>query len=456
MTTKTKTLMATIPAIISLTLCTACSGGTSSDTSTDGSQTTSSDITSAVSANETSSDAPQSPVNEEPILKHDNPRVDYTKDEVKDMINSCENLQVSDDFFYTSIPKTIDHVSELKYGYSYQLEPEEETEEFKTVFKYLFPDHEFDESCWLLYDTRNSISSDDGFLHLNDKDVYNSYINSTHTDDEVLSFICYDERESPREDSVSLYFRSPFGNDYCVFNKGFLNKFLANKNGEEKYYAYELYSLGDEDFGFETAAVYPPDSEEKFKLLDDKEISIKDAVTFFENYAASIPSSVNSPFGIHVNEVNVYKLDEEHYGFEMITSREFEGIPVNFTWDGTDVDGINRDMAYGIMVKTDDVDHMYGTFRACLGYDEVKHTDFIPFNEAVQTISEKMTAYVGFEVLRAELVYCWGNNVGTGDKVGEVRRELYPSWKLLLYNPNDDTRYAAFVNALTGEFRGGK
>ena len=69
---------------------------------------------------------------------------------------------------------------------------------------------------------------------------------------------------------------------------------------------------------------------------------------------------------------------------------------------------------------------------------------------------KKMTAYVGFEVLRAELVYCWGNNVGTGDKVGEVRRELYPSWKLLLYNPNDDTRYAAFVNALTGEFRGGK
>ncbi len=182
----------------------------------------------------------------------------------------------------------------------------------------------------------------------------------------------------------------------------------------------------------------------------------KDAVAFFENYIASIPVLEEPTFGIHVGSVNVYKLDDEHYGFEFINSRIYDGIHFNFVWDDCDIDGLNRDMSYGIMVKSDDVDHVYAPFNAYKAYDEVQHTDFVPFEDAVNTISEKMTSYVGFEVTRAELLFRMKPNASKGDQVGETRYPVYPSWKLTLYNPNDNLTYVAYVNALNGEFEGGR
>lgn len=189
-------------------------------------------------------------------------------------------------------------------------------------------------------------------------------------------------------------------------------------------------------------------------MLLVKEISIKNAVSFFENYIASIPVSDEPIFGIHVNNVDVYRLDEEHYGFEFTNSRIYDGIHFNGVWDGCNIDGLNRDMSYGIMVQSSDVDHIYATFGAYKAYDETQHTQFVSFEDAVITVSEKMTGYVGFEVTRAEMIYRYKPNVGAGNKVGETLYPVYPSLKLTMLNPNDNLTYSAYVNALTGEFEG--
>ncbi len=396
-----------------------------------------------------------------PVIKHDNPRVDYTSDEAREIIERNSNLKVSSDYFYVSAPKTIDHLCEFTYGTSYQLEPEKELEEFKRIFKYLFPSHELDENCLYAYAVVKDENSEEQdlfkthFHSLKNSDNLDAYLDGTLGDPDLMRHLMYTEEQFPREDSVSLFYRSPFGNDYCVFNKGVCNRFTANQNGEDKYYAYEQFRLNDSDFGFEFVGSYPPDSEETFMLLD-KEISIKDAVLFFENYVASIPVSEEPIFGIHVNNVDVYQLDEEHYGFEFINSRIYDGIHFNFVWDGCSIDGLNRDMSYGVMVQSKDVDHIYAPFSAYKAYDETQYSQFVPFEEAVITVSEKMTDYVGFEVTRAELIYRYKPNTGAGINVGETLYPVYPSWKLTMLNPNDNFIYVAYVNALTGEFEGGR
>lgn len=452
-----KTLALLLSTII-LLACTACSG-TQTSYGSEASQTSD-------SSDNSTSEASDATVGVEPVTVHENPRVDYTREEVREIINKYPNLKVSDDYFYASVPKEIDHLCEFYTGSAYQLPPEKELEEFRSVFKYLFPDHELDENCLYAhtyFDDENPNEQDifkTRYHSLKNEDNYNAYMNGTLGNQKSLHYLLYTEEQLPRENSVSLHFRSPFGNDWCVFNKGVCNRFTASLRGEDKYYAYEQFRLhdpdADPDIKFEAVGAYPPDSGETFKLLDDKEISIKDAVSFFENYIAAIPCSVEPVFGIHVNEVNVYKLDDEHYGFEFINSRLYDGIHFNYVWDGCGIDGINRDMSYGIMVESDDVDHIYAPFNAWRAYDEVRHTDYVSFEEAVKTVSEKMTEYVGFEVTDAELLFRRKPNASKSNDVGETRYPTYPSWKLSLYNPNDDIRYVAYVNALTGEFEGGR
>lgn len=432
--------------ICALICCTAC-----------GNQDRSSSASDNISIGETSA----LETSKAPVIKHDNPRVDYTRDEAREIIERNSNLKVSNDYFYVSAPKMIDHLCEFTCGTSYQLPPEEELEEFKRVFKYLFPTHELDENCLYAFAILDDEDPDEEdlfktrFHSLKNEDNMSAYLNGTLGDPTYLRHLMYTEEKFPRENSVSLFYRSPFGNDYCVFNKGVCNRLSADKNGEDKYYAYSQYSLNDSDFGFEFVGEYPPDSEEIFMLLD-KEISIKNAVSFFEKYVASIPVSEEAIFGIHVNNVVVYRLDEEHYGFEFVNSRIYDGIHFNFVWDGCNIDGLNRDMSYGVMVQSNDVDHIYATFNSYKAYDETRHTQFVSFEEAVTTVSEKMTNYVGFEVTRAELLYRYKENIGTGINVGETLYPVYPSWKLTLQNPNDNLTYVAYINALTGEFQGGR
>lgn len=447
---------------IIILLCTACGDKQTSNNSEVSHSSNSSEV---LQSSDSSNIPSRNNIGNEPVVPHENPRVDYTRDEVRDIVEQYSNLKISSDYFYVSVPKTIDHVSEFYNGSAYQLPPEKELEEFKSVFKYLFPDHELDENC--LYASAHLDDTDPDeydifktlYHSLKNEDNYNAYMNCTLGNQKYLHNLVYTEEQFPRENSVSLTYRSPFGNDYCEFNKGVCNKLIANRSGEDKYYAWELCRLSEngEDLNplFEFVGAYPPDSEKTFKLLD-KEISIKDAVSFFEKYIADIPCADEPVFGLHINDVNVFKLDDEHYGYEFLNSRIYDGILFNYVWDGAGIDGINRDMSCGIMVKSDDVDGVYSPFNAWKAYDEVRHTEFVQFEEAVKTISENMTDYVGFEVTRAEMVFRKKSNAGVSDQVGDTRYPTYPSWKMTLYNPNDNLIYVTFVNALSGEFEGGR
>ena len=172
-------------------------------------------------------------------------------------------------------------------------------------------------------------------------------------------------------------------------------------------------------------------------------------MAFYENYINSIPVTEPPVFKIHVDRVDVFRLDDEHYALKLINSRMYDNIPFDYIWDGVNA-GSGRDMSYGVMVETDDVDYTYSTFSSHRGFDETQYTEIVPLEKALETASKELTDYVCFEVERVELVYRWNDEMN-GKDVGEDRNPTYPSWKFTLYNPNDELYRDAFVDALSGE-----
>ncbi len=405
-------------------------------------------------ANNTEASESEREITDPEDINHDNPRVDYTKEEVSEIINANSNFKADKDI-YVSAPKSIDHISEFYERTPAQPSPKESLKEFSEIFKYLFPDHELDMDCLYYYrwsedEDPNADVYETRFHCLSDKDKYNVFMNELSGDWEIgghASYLIYDEVKKPNKNSIHATLRMPFGSDLCIFNKG-LGQRIGKKIKEgEKYNASEHFF--PEEY-FEFVREFPPDSEEVFKLYD-KEISIKDAVNFFESYIEEAPTSAKQACKIHVNAVNVYKMDEVTYCYQFLTSKQYDGIHFDYSYDGTRRPDDNRDLSLGVMVRSDDVDYVYGTFKASTIIEETVHKEFISFEEAVKIASEKLTEYVDFQVNRAELMYCSKANIGEY-WLGQTKYPIYPAWKLTLSNPNDDLIYTAYVNALTGEF----
>lgn len=452
-----------LPLLSLILLLTAC-GGKATDSSNASEGVSNGDT--PIGGNSSGADSGQN-------IVHDNPREYYTDEEAAEIIDRSANMKTAEGF-YSLAPKSIDHVSEFYSSTAEPLPHKEGLEELLSVFEYLFPEHEFNKNCLFFYsplpedpeeidayddENGNYIKGENYYASLGlhplcDEKYYDRIISG----EMGTGYFFYHEDLYPNENSVSFTMRSPFGNDICTFNKGVAQKICEQRYfGKTEYYAWELFQPGSKiehgkpETFFEYVGTFPSDSEESFMLLD-KEISIKHAVQFFEDYIANIPcTSSNSAYGIHVNEVSVYKADDEHYCYEYTTSRIYDGIPFDYAYDGTETDA-NKDLATAIMIKSDDVDVLYASYRAYAVSEETPHTEMIPFKEAVKITSDKMTDYVDFQVMRAELMYRSKGNISGSWLIGEDKEPVYPSWKFLLYNPNDDSYYAAYVNALTGEF----
>lgn len=104
------------------------------------------------------------------------------------------------------------------------------------------------------------------------------------------------------------------------------------------------------------------------------------------------------------------------------------------------------------MIKSDDADFIYGTFKTATIMEEKQFSEIIPFEKAVEITSEKMTGYVDFEVTSAMLVYCTNDDISGSGRLGETRSPVFPAWKISLYNPTENCVYGCYVNALNGEF----
>ncbi len=383
----------------------------------------------------------------EPPVKRDNPRVDYTKEEVIDIINTCAGTNfTADENIHANVPKTIDHVSTFFRGTTPELPPKEAIEDFKAAFAYLFPGHEFDESCFYYIgpDSTLDVENRNQYGYKTVAESYDKIISG----ESVVNLFSYNESYGTyKEDRVNLVAQSPFGNTLTTVNKCVSIKLayqmgLSSSPGSELFFPSEYFAY---------VGSFSPDSDEVFKLMD-KEISIKDAVKFFEDYVNGWPCSIESYFSIRVTDVYVYKVKEDLYSYYFTLTQTYEGVPFDYAVPGGPGGRFNRELAYGGMIKSDDIDYIYGGCRTETVMEEELFPEIISFEEAVKIASEKMTEYVDFNVWWAGFVYCIDSDIGGSGKLGETKNPIFPAWKLMAYNPNDDNDYTCYVNALTGEF----
>lgn len=81
--------------------------------------------------------------------------------------------------------------------------------------------------------------------------------------------------------------------------------------------------------------------------------------------------------------------------------------------------------------------------------------EIIPLKIVFKNISEKMSSATEFIVTNTELIYyetANNNETETASiKNMKVYSEAYPTWKVTLKNPNDDSIINCYVDILTGE-----
>lgn len=278
---------------------------------------------------------------------------------------------------------------------------------------------------------------------------YSGFVEKVGSDYAIL-----DNRDSSEvtDRNIFLEFGPPIGNYLSNVNKGVLAERYCKDNGEKNNHFLENWEHGIRQ-NYKVIGSYDRDSTEKFRLLDGKEISVADAVTFFENYVNNAPCPKSPVYDMKVMSVIVQQYDKDKYFYSFTTTPTYGGIP--FDWDRF---YLSSDSMYettlcnGSMVTTDDIDSFYGYRRTGSITDEKVTDKLLPFDKAISKIEQSLTEQVSFEVLSADLVYTPLKYYGSYDiPLEEQKSKTTPAWKVVIQNKNNDLVYTCYIDADTGE-----
>lgn len=355
--------------------------------------------------------------------------------EIKEIINSCDNLSTADNF-YINIPESapvLEFISrEDENVYKEHMDPDNRNDfpyildEFNTMWAYLFSDREWAGSRY------EEIQEKDSVLEFTTYYEYYSMDDISGASDGFLK----------RWDNYALFRTSGF----LDWRDTWMNRGTVVKKG-----------LTARDFEF--VGSYSPYSTESFKLYD-KEMPINEAVAFYENYVNDIPYP-DKNLDITVSEVEVYKADLDTYGYYFITTVKNHGIIYDYRQDVNDMQGDDCELynpysADGFMFESSNVAYIHNSYLLTYMDDVQEYDSVIPFEDAIKVISDELDASVELDVQKAELVYTLKSFVDDYGKTivtDGAPRTTVPCWKLTLYNENDEKFYDCYVNAKDGTFK---
>ncbi len=356
---------------------------------------------------------------------HENPREDYSTEEVVKIIEENSDFKLSDNFT-AHVPKSLGHVSTFYTGIPPFPSGEDVLKDFHAFFEYAYPNAEFDES-YLKIDLKD-MRTGEFVRNAALSDCYDEIMSNT-----LQPFVFFYDQRTAGEgyERLYLFYQPPTGVGSTQIRRG-----VYDKVGEELGV---ISKSTDEYFPPKTVFIgeYSPDSEESFPLLDG-EISIKDASAVVTDFINNMPSIAQIYFDMCARSVSVYKMTDDLYYYEVYVSDIYDNIPFDIEFEVQ-------------MINCRCIDRLYNTNRSHTVIDEEQFNEVLPFSEAVRIASGKMTDYVDFEITRAELVYKQKSAIGSLNW-GETQIPVFPAWKVELYNPNDDITYDCFVNAIDGTF----
>lgn len=202
------------------------------------------------------------------------------------------------------------------------------------------------------------------------------------------------------------------------------------------------------DMGNPIARYYNDGSNDDVKYnLADGEMSIGEAIKYFsEEYPKTLPFDIKPEYSVKF--VDVYKLTNDTYGYLLNTALQYNSV--SFELLGEMVTDSSAPLFYAtdgqaLIVRKNDVD---------VTVDCDPKTSIEPYGDpilnilslkqAADTVSEKMTQNVKFNVISTDLVYHGTRNEGN-------IAYLQPTWEFKLMNANDLMYYNVYVDAVTGE-----
>lgn len=387
----------------------------------------------------------------------------FDKNKLNNEVEDCSNLKISIDNF-DDVSLECSDVIEYKVNYKADTSMKEYDSEFREMFHALFPDHELDENYLFSCGGSSKLKYDD-----NTGDLLQDYRKVKDIKDDIFSgkegnvYYLYDETWNRGveqwEPYVCLELGNPLGYGYAVFNKGKTVSLNGSKvyNDMLKKEAYPTLESYDPADYLEYVATYSPESKEKYQLADI-EIAICDAVKFFEEYINNLPCPKDKNAKTVVLNVDVYRVNDTIYGYNMLTTKQYNGVLFDHMRAGdyqgySGFDDYSSLLGNAFMVESNDVDIVYGYYQKENMTKKMKQSEIISLENAIRCVSEKMTKHVLFDVKKFELVYTQKykkTKEGYID-IENMSAEVKLAWKITLENSNDGMTYICYMDAKDGE-----
>ncbi|MDE6761678.1 MAG: hypothetical protein K2J90_13545 [Lachnospiraceae bacterium] len=388
--------------------------------------------------------------------------ISASNEEVGKIIKSYPNFKISESLSI-DVPLDVKEIFEYKANYSIDINMKDYDSEFMAMYEYLFPNHPFDDNYLFYYGGSSDMVYDD-----NTGELIEDYHKVKDWHDEIISGkegkvnYLYDEtwhRDITEwEPSVCLEIGNPIGYGYAIINKGRTvelsdSKIYDDMLQTDRYPILESYDPVD---SLEYIATYSPDSTKQYKLADQK-ISICNAVNFFEKYINSLPFPKQKNAKTVVVDVDVYQVNKRTYGYNFLTTKEYQGIRFDHMRAAESngyygFDDYSSLLGSAFMVESKDVDILYGYYQSENMEEETNYQEIITLKSALKTVSEKLTDYVEFAVRKIELVYTQKYSKTEDGYIDNenMSAEITPAWKITLDNPNDNLTYICYINAVDG------
>ena len=189
--------------------------------------------------------------------------------------------------------------------------------------------------------------------------------------------------------------------------------------------------------------------------LADGDCSIGEAIEYFtKDFWEALPFAPEDKQPYLVRYIDVFPMTDDTYAY-FIRFSPTVGAPIPFersiSMSGT-AGGLPDEYSLScqaLMIKKNDID-VADCFAPIYSMHETggEITKIIPLKKAVDTVSEKVTQNVTFDVVEVDLVY-HGNSALDWDTANVLK----PTWLIRLFNPNDNSYYITYVDAVSGDFR---
>lgn len=141
-------------------------------------------------------------------IDHDNPRVDYTPEELAEIINKYPNIKAAENIL-SDAPKRLGHVSTFEDCSTATLPFEEGLANFREALGYLVPEHALGEKYFKAIGGGES----DGLL------IYDHY-DEFKSGERTVNLFEYNESNSGIDDPIYFYAGTPVCSDLSSFNRG--------------------------------------------------------------------------------------------------------------------------------------------------------------------------------------------------------------------------------------------